>query len=198
MYLSQLPLSERRSLDEWTSQHLGVRVVVSQEGGHTSLHLKEDKSDDHFNLADLGFGFSQLLPVLTHIWGATTKTWSTSRHYGQHLERHALSILAIEQPELHLHPGMQARVADLLVALIREAKQREREISLIIETHSEVIVNRIGEWVSREGDDGIPATDCQVLVFDKDAVGTSQIQQATYTDRGFLENWPYGFFEPEA
>ena len=203
MYLSQLPPSERRGLDEWTSQHLGVRIVVSQEGGHTSLHLKEDKSDAHFNLADLGFGFSQLLPVLTHIWGATTKTWDTSRRYRQYLERHVLerhmlSILAIEQPELHLHPGMQARVADLLVALIREAKQRERDIALIIETHSEAIVNRIGEWVSREGDDGIPATDCQILVFDKDAVGTSQIQQATYSDQGFLENWPYGFFEPEA
>ena len=202
MYLSQLSSSERQSLDEWTSQHLGVRVVVSQEGGHTSLHLKEDKSDAHFNLADLGFGFSQLLPVLTHIWGATTKTWETSRpyrrRYRQYLEEHAQSILAIEQPELHLHPGMQARVADLLVALIREAKQRERDIALIIETHSEVIVNRIGEWVSREGDDGIPATDCQILVFDKDAVGASQIQQATYSDQGFLENWPYGFFEPEA
>ena len=198
MYLSQLPSSERQSLDEWTSQHLGVRVAVSQEGGHTSLHLKEDKSDARFNLADLGFGFSQLLPVLTHIWGATTKTWDTSRRYRQYLERHDLSILTIEQPELHLHPGMQAKVADLLVALIREAKQRERDIALIIETHSETIVNRIGEWVSRGGDDGIPATDCQILVFDKDAVGTSQIQQATYSDQGFLENWPYGFFEPEA
>ena len=197
MYLSQLPPAERQALDEWTTQHLGLRVVVSQEGGHTSLHLKEDKSDVHFNLADLGFGFSQLLPVVIHIWGATTRAWDTSQRYMPYHEADALSILAIEQPELHLHPGMQARVADLLVDLIREAKQRKRDIALIIETHSETIVNRVGEWVSGEGDDGISATDCQVLVFDKDALGISEIQQATYSDQGFLENWPYGFFEAE-
>lgn len=197
MYLSQLPPSEREALNEWTSQHLGLRVVVSQEGGHTSLHLKEDQSEAHFNLADLGFGFSQLLPVLTHIWGATTRAWETSQRFRPYIETDALSILAIEQPELHLHPGMQARVADLLVDLIREAKKRDRGIALIVETHSETIVNRIGEWVSGERMDGIPPENCQVLVFDKDAEGTSQIRRATYSDQGYLENWPYGFFEPE-
>lgn len=203
MYLLHLSPSERQSFDEWTSQHLGFRVVVSEEGGHASLHLQEDESDAQFNLADLGFGFSQLLPVLTHIWGATTTTWNTyrrhrHRRYRPYLDRYAMAIMAIEQPELHLHPGMQARVADLLVALVRQAKQGNRNIALVIETHSEAIVNRIGEWVSRDRDDGIAATDCQILVFEKDAGGSSQIQQAIYSDDGFLENWPYGFFEPEA
>ena len=197
MYLSQLPPSEKQALDEWTSKHLGISIVVSQEGGHTTLHLKEDKSDSHFNLADIGFGFSQLLPVLTHIWGTTSRAWNTSEKFLPYWDDQPLSILAIEQPELHLHPGMQAKVADLLVALICEAKNRNREIALIIETHSETIVNRIGEWVSRGKGDGIPAKDCQVLVCDKDTGGTSQIRRATFSDQGFLENWPFGFFEAE-
>ena len=151
-----------------------------------------------FNLADLGFGFSQLLPVLTHIWGATTRAWDAPRHYRPYFERDALAILALEQPELHLHPGLQARVADLLVALVGEAKRRKRDVTVLVETHSEAIVNRIGEWISREGSDGIPRSDCQILVFRKDRAGTSQIQRASYDEQGYLKNWPYGFFEPEA
>ena len=51
---------------------------------------------------------------------------------------------AIEQPELHLHPLFQARLADAFCNIVREARRSKSDLRLVIETHSETMVNRFG------------------------------------------------------
>ena len=104
------------------------------------------------------------------------------------------TTILIEQPELHLHPAMQAKVADTLIKTINTAKNNEGHITLIIETHSQAIINRIGRRV-REG--LISSDDVNVLLFSKDEEQkNTSIKQIQFTEKGQLQDWPYGFFDP--
>lgn len=72
------------------------------------------------NIADVGFGVSQVLPIIVE--GLSILPEQT---------------LVLEQPEIHLHPNMQMCLADFLISLIHQGKQ------VIVETHSDHILNRI-------------------------------------------------------
>ena len=72
------------------------------------------------NIADVGFGVSQVLPIIVE--GLSILPEQT---------------LVLEQPEIHLHPNMQMCLADFLISLINQGKQ------VILETHSDHILNRI-------------------------------------------------------
>lgn len=203
MFLGQ-DSNELNNFSDWTDLHLGFVVNVRKEGGHSSLHLRETATHSEFNLADLGFGFSQLLPVVLHLWKATTnKVQATQRLNRNRLTEPEIPIIAIEQPELHLHPGLQAKVADLLIALVSEARKSGETIALIIETHSEAIINRIGSRIAEMKNNeplenlAFDPNDFQVLIFDKNQAGSTTVTTATYNGDGYLENWPYGFFEPD-
>ena len=78
------------------------------------------------NLADLGFGTSQLLPVLVAINQMTVG-----------------GVFVVAQPETHLHPEAQARLASYFVRLAKE-----RNITFIVETHSEYLINRLRRLVA--------------------------------------------------
>ena len=72
------------------------------------------------NILDVGFGVSQSLPILVE--GLSIRNKQT---------------LLLEQPEIHLHPKMQMRIADFLLSLAMQDKQ------IIVETHSDHIINRL-------------------------------------------------------
>ena len=72
------------------------------------------------NISDVGFGVSQSLPILVE--GLSIRNKQT---------------LLLEQPEIHLHPKMQMRIADFLLSLAMQDKQ------VIVETHSDHIINRL-------------------------------------------------------
>lgn len=72
------------------------------------------------NIADVGFGVSQVLPIIVE--GLSILPEQT---------------LILEQPEIHLHPNMQMGLADFLISLIKQGKQ------IILETHSDHIINRL-------------------------------------------------------
>ena len=82
--------------------------------------------NDH-NIADVGFGVSQVLPILTT--GLLMKTRES---------------LILQQPEIHLHPNMQMNFADYLLSLAIRNK------NVIIETHSDHIINRITRRVMED------------------------------------------------
>ena len=104
-------------------------------------------------------------------------------------------LVAIEQPELHLHPAHQANIADVFVNAIKLAESEGFvKPNFIIETHSSSIINRLGQLI-RSGD--ISENDINVLVFSKrykNSQVKSEIQQSYYDAEGILQNWPYGFF----
>ncbi|CAG7644653.1 hypothetical protein PAESOLCIP111_04759 [Paenibacillus solanacearum] len=98
----------------WMSYfELGNLDIISQQNV-LQLNIKE------INIADVGFGVSQVLPIIVQ---------GISLEYEQ--------TFLLEQPEIHLHPRMQMRMADFLISL------SQTNHKVIIETHSDHIINRL-------------------------------------------------------
>jgi hypothetical protein len=130
---------------------------------------------------DAGFGLSQLLPIV--------------------VEMHSRfdTLICIEQPELHLHPRLQARFGQLL----RDAVQGPNNNSFLIETHSEHVLLRIQRLV-RENQ--IDASKVKILYVDNQewdddreayvSSSESQILELRLSPEGELvDPWPGGFFD---
>jgi predicted ATPase len=122
--------------------------------------------------ADVGFGISQSLPVIVQL--------VTSRN----------AVIAVEQPEIHIHPGLQTRLADLII----ESTARETAANqVLIETHSEHLMLRLQRRV-REGK--LSPNDLSVLYVDwnGDEQTAEVVQLPLDAEGSFLEPWPRGFF----
>lgn len=185
-FIDSLTDTQRDSLNEYIEKALGVKVRVRNVSGHQSMTLTKDSKE--YNMADVGFGYSQILPIITKLWQMQErKRFNTMAFY-----RSPFAVGLIEQPELHLHPALQAKLAD---AFVKAAINKESRTTLIIETHSPTIINRIGRRV-REGH--ISADKVNVIIFDKDPkTGHSKVSSTKFLQTGRIENWPSGFFEPE-
>jgi predicted ATPase len=100
------------------------------------------------------------------------------------------SIIAVEQPETHLHPRLQARLADLFIDTTQEGGRGNQ---LIVETHSEHLMLRVQRRI-REG--MLDASLVSIVYIDQDADGLATAKQLRLNDHGeFLDEWPNGFFD---
>ena len=190
VFLRSLSEASRRDFETWTIEEMGWRISTSLGGGHISLHLEEKDGRSH-NLADVGFGFSQMLPVLAQLWSMRPSS------YGKFLSSllsMSDSTFVIEQPELHLHPALQARLADTMCRAVSAPRLGDLGLTLVVETHSEAIVNRIGRLIA---DGKLDSDLASVVLFEpsRDGKGSS-VRTATFDSDGYLQNWPFGFFEP--
>jgi len=202
MFLRNLTDEERHQFAAWTEKYFAIEV--QSVGGQFSLKLKECGGNTAFNIADIGFGFCQVLPILMELWRILSRSPHASLN-SKPFRFHQIPensspvrqqvIFAIEQPELHLHPRLQALLADALLSAMSAARSVNLELRLVIETHSETIINRLGHRIDN-GD--VKRQDINIVVFEKEhANAPAQIRVAEYDDEGFLTNWPFGFFEPE-
>ncbi|MGQ3214793.1 DUF3696 domain-containing protein [Shinella sp.] len=189
MFLNSLRQHQRDDFSDWVQRQFGYGVDVRSESGHISILLKFGA--DTSNIVDNGYGISQVLPVLGQIWWASrgkgTQVFPSQQSDG--------ATIVIEQPELHLHPAHQALLADAIVGERNADTPDDARIKFIVETHSEALVNRLGQLVA---DGVVPHGDVQVLVFEDDkeqAVTTVRI--SPFDEHGVLQNWPFGFFQPE-
>ena len=127
-YNEEDSISLWEALNEWSS-HLNIASAI--EVSHaTSFGIKVSVSDTQNKTADImnvGIGTSQVLPVL--ITGLLSEKNET---------------LVFEQPELHLHPFSQSRLADFFIALIKHGRK------IIVETHSESFILRLRYHVLKE------------------------------------------------
>jgi len=114
--------------------------------------------------------------------------------------RRSSATLLVEQPELHLHPRMQAELGSLFAETVwaqtldwlDEIEIRRTGVQLIVETHSEHLILRIQRLI-REG--RIPASDVSLLYISIEE-GTSRVNQIRLDDVGnFVDEWPDGFFD---
>lgn len=180
MFLDNLSAFQLRNFNEWTRNRFGFFATTRKNGGHVEIVINEVSSNHNTNLADIGFGFSQILPVITQIWYSISVGVTARRN-----------TIVIEQPELHLHPAFQAQLADVFAASL---SRRTRTNRFIIETHSNHIINRLGQLISK-GE--LNNNSVQILVFEKNSNSETQIRRAGFDSEGYLVNWPSGFFEPE-
>lgn len=184
MFMRSLSENDRRRFTEFSNAYFGFEVSPVVEGGHVAIHLREKNTTMSINLADMGFGYSQVLPVVAQLWSSLLIPRSRFRQ--------STKTFAIEQPELHLHPAHQARLADMFVGAVRASQERRASLALVIETHSESLINRLGELVNERK---IDSEAIQILVFGQRKRGfETDIRRASFDADGALLNWPFGFF----
>ena len=190
MYLHFLSPAHLRGFNEIFFDAFGYVIEPSADRGHVSLLLKEQKKSGGENIADVGFGFSQVLPVVAQVYSALAQQDIAVRRGTAGLVS-TNPIVAIEQPELHLHPAYQARLGDLFSSLVYK-DTGNRGFRFVIETHSEAFVNRLGELISQ----GKLAPEKAIIyTFEKDAQSHNTIvKELKFNPDGTIENWPSGFF----
>jgi hypothetical protein len=150
-----------------------IHQLESQDTLGSVIHMSLVNKNTNIELAptDVGVGYSQVLPLITQA--------ALSRG----------SLVCVEQPELHLHPAMQARIAEVFI----EAATGGSNVQFLIETHSENLMLRFLRRI-REGT--LNPESIQVLYIDQDAVGASHIHELPISPSGeFLADWPKGFFD---
>lgn len=195
MYLDSLSTEARSDLAEWLTKFFHFSVKSYRSEGHIALRVREEPHDWESNLADMGFGYSQILPLAVQLWDVARRSRRTTRRHV--LELNVPTTIAVEQPELHLHPQLQARVADAFASVVSSrgggSTKREPNVNLLVETHSRQIINRVGHLVARGN---LNASDVTILLFDRDEfAGSTDVRIATFDAEGVLQDWPFGFFE---
>jgi hypothetical protein len=96
-------------------------------------------------------------------------------------------LVLLEQPELHLHPGPQQVLGDFFLGLIETGRQ------LIVETHSEYLVNRLRLRIAE--DEYGAVQDAVSLLYARRSDGETSFSQIPANRYGSLEVWPEGFFD---
>ncbi len=151
---------------------------ISSHRKEYEVKVKTPGSPFWVDLPDVGFGISQVLPVIVQCFYAPSG-----------------SILFIEQPELHLHPRAQAHLADLFIdVLMSRVDGKERNIQLIIETHSEHFLNRLQRRIAEAKSEHPISTD-QVAAYYAHTTGSeSRLESLQVDEYGNICNWPDKFF----
>ena len=175
--------------NQWLNDNeMFFEVDLNEEGGFIELKIKENGKDSK-NMVDVGFGYSQVLPILATMW----KDLQAENTPSNRASYCSTSIVLIEQPELHLHPRFQRQFALLLTKCVKQISKSNRDIRFIIETHSQDILNSVGRSVAYGEFD---ASMVNIYLFNALRENMKHyIETASYTKEGFLENWPIGFFE---
>ncbi len=196
MFVNDLSETEKKDLKDWMKESFGFYLITDYSGGHISVSLVNEQSGEKTNLADSGFGFSQIMPILVMLWTLTRRNFINKRRRFLFIEN-KISYCVIEQPELHLHPALQAQLADMFISAVNVAKKNGIQLKLILETHSEAIINRIGKRISEKKSD-FSKDDVTVALFNKhlNDKGTN-VTMAHFDDDGILDNWPIGFFNAD-
>lgn len=187
MILYNLPKNRRNQFSEWCKEQLGISFSVKETEGHISLMVNTG-GDYEINIADSGYGYSQVLPIILQIW------LLSENNKDNHSRFTSDYTILIEQPELHLHPAFQAKLAEMFVSFVNSLRQNNSNVNIIFETHSDVIINRLGTLVS---DKLIDKNDINIVLVEKKE-GVSKFKQVGFESNGLISEWPIGFMSPEA
>lgn len=141
-----------------------------------SRSLNQD-DDQLVNIADVGVGVSQVLPILVALLIAEP---------GQ--------LVYIEQPELHLHPRAQHQLAEFL------AEAAKRGVRVVVETHSDLLIRGIQTLVAKHGitdnpNEGISHELVILHWFKRNQDGITEIQEGHLDELGAYADWPEDFVD---
>ena len=150
---------------------LEVKSIGAHSDDFFQVRLIDTRRKERVNVAlsDVGFGISQLLPFIVQ------SLVSEGR------------IISIEQPEVHVHPKLQADLGDLLAAAIKEPRQHQ----FIIETHSEHLILRLQRLVYK-GE--IKPEDVSIIYVSRGPDGAKAERLHLDEEGDFIDEWPNGFF----
>jgi hypothetical protein len=164
-----------RQANGWLDRlDIGYDLQVMSAGARLrdlfEVRLKDKRRGEtvDVSLSDVGFGISQILPFIVQSLAAENQ------------------IISIEQPEVHIHPRLQADLGDLLASSVRE-----RNNQFLIETHSEHLILRLQRLV-REGK--LEPDEVSVIYVSRGKEGSRAERLRLDEDGDFVDHWPGGFF----
>lgn len=165
-YLQQLGLTWKVRANRLNAAQVELKVARTNQSQLSG-------ANDLVDLADVGFGVSQVLPVVVALIAAVKN-----------------QVVYIEQPELHLHPRAQVALGRIL------AEAAARGVRVVVETHSPLILRAAQIAVAREH-----LTPSQVGLhwFSRDEeTGWASVKLAELDSAGAFGDWPVDFSEVEA
>lgn len=174
--LRRLGMPYELSIRKWKAQGRSI------SGGNLmrELLIADTRNEAVVSARDIGVGVSQILPILATAFG-------TSHH-----------IHSIEQPELHLHPALQAELGDTFI----ESALGERKNTFLLETHSEHLLLRVMRRMRETSTGNLPKSALPVqpsdiaLLYVQPDGRRSIVREMPLNERGeLLKRWPGGFFE---
>jgi len=148
----------------------------------TKLSLKDINNNIPVMLQDIGVGISQLLPIIVLSCQNNDSEKPTQ-------------LVAIEQPELHIHPALQVELADLFIS-----SSMHKNKMFLIETHSEHLMLRFLRRIRETTEERVPEKlglkkeDVAIIYVEPDKFGTFLSSIHADEDGEFVEYWPKGFF----
>ena len=170
-------VGERRrlsdALDHWLGEFELADNARSEDRGRMGIGLSVTPPglEREVDLTAVGVGVSQILPVILLCLLAEPGT-----------------LVVLEQPELHLHPRLEQKLADFLLACARSGRQ------LVIETHSEHLVNRLRHRIASDPTDA--THDLIRLVFAENRDGVTSYREPEVNQYGGIgDDWPTGFLD---
>ncbi len=168
----------RATLAEAVQDWLAVMNIYAFKPEPTNeviyLNLNSSTSSrTRVNIADVGFGVSQIFPIVL-----------------EGLRMPSGNTLMLEQPEIHLHPNLQMQMADFLISLAMSKKK------VIVETHSDHIINRLVRRIVE--DDTGQLKDLIAIYFIKPTENGSTYEEITIDETRGVINWPINFFDQTA
>lgn len=178
-YISPGKRKRKRTLDEQIARWLkelglidsfSVRRIAKDSNLY-EVKVKKGPSSSEVLITDVGFGVSQVLPVLVLCYYVPEG-----------------SVVVLEQPEIHLHPLVQSGLADVFIDAIKT-----RGIQIVLESHSEHLLRRLQRRVA-EGD--LERTQLALYFCDVDR-GYSRLSELELDIFGNITNWPKDFFGDE-
>lgn len=128
-------------------------------------------------ITDVGFGISQVLPALVQAFYCPPN-----------------STVWMEQPEIHLHPQVQAELADVFISATQAREGgKPRDVQLIVESHSEHFLNRLQRRVA----EGTVKPEDVAVYFCRRTGSATELEPLKLNMFGEIENWPENFFGDE-
>ncbi|HBR4012992.1 TPA: DUF3696 domain-containing protein [Klebsiella pneumoniae] len=164
-------------INKWLeSFEIPYNINVSNLGNETigdiiSVILNDKRTNTLVTPADVGFGIGQVMPIVTEAIASKNIT------------------ICVEQPEIHLHPRLQAHLADLFIDSVNPAGKNNQ---WIIETHSESLMLRIQKRIREKK---IDYRLVKVFYVIPDSDGSKIMELPLDSDGDFTVHWPEGFFD---
>lgn len=167
------------------------KAIKLKKGKETGSLMIRDSSNKWRNASNESSGFIQLFPILFYCSNINKVNFEQEKDnfyfYNPNEQRVDYFTLLVEQPELHLHPRLQSRLADLFVDTIRGSDN-----IIFIETHSEHLIRKIQVLTAQEK---IGKGKVSIVYFDN-SKQKAKVQQMSINENGlFEEDWPVGFFD---
>ncbi len=150
-----------------------IRAIAENRSDY-EIKVRRFPDSPEVLITDVGFGVSQILPVLVLCYYVPEG-----------------STIIFEQPEIHLHPSVQAGLADVFIDVIKT-----RNVQIILESHSEHLLRRLQRRIAEEHNH-MTAEDAALYFCSIDDTGTSKLTSLELDTYGNINNWPQGFFGDE-